>query len=166
MLRSIFITAEACEELFERLLDLGDGGGAGRGPIITTTEAPHFRRVVLERARRAGGGEVAVPQGHMGHGAGIRDGNGIMFISHTGEVHPSGFFPLSAGDARTADPVAVYRDSELFRALRRPDLLTGRCGRCEYAESCGGSRARAFAATGDPMAEDPLCLYEPAAGEP
>jgi len=159
------ITAEACEKLFEHLLDLGDGGGVGRGPIITTTEAPHFRRVVIERARRAGRGEAALPQGHMGHGAGIRDGNGIMFISHTGEVHPSGFFPLAAGETRTADPVALYRDSDLFRTLRRPDLLTGRCGRCEYAESCGGSRARAFAATGDPMAEDPLCSYEPAASK-
>jgi radical SAM protein len=156
------ITAEACERLFERLLDLGDGGGAERGPIVTTTEAPHFRRVVLERARRGGRGAAALPRGSMGHGAGIRDGNGIMFISHTGEVHPSGFFPLAAGDARRADPVALYRDSDLFRTLRRPELLNGRCGRCEYAESCGGSRARAFAATGDPMAEDPLCLYEPA----
>ena len=98
----------------------------------------------------------------MGHGAGIRDGNGIMFISHTGEVHPSGFLPLSAGDVRTADPVALYRDAPLFRTLRRPELLTGRCGRCEYAAPCGGSRARAFAATGDVMAEDPLCLYEAA----
>jgi len=151
------VTAEACERLFERLLDLGNAGG----PIITTTEAPHFRRVVLERARRAGRGMAAVPRGNMGHGAGIRDGNGIMFISHTGEVHPSGFFPLAAGDVRTADPVSLYRDSDLFRTLRRPDLLTGRCGRCEYAETCGGSRARAFAATGDPMAEAPLCLYEP-----
>ncbi|MBI1726154.1 MAG: TIGR04053 family radical SAM/SPASM domain-containing protein [Candidatus Rokubacteria bacterium] len=151
------ITAEACERLFEQLLDLGDRGG----PIITTTEAPHFRRVVLERARRAGRGEAARPRGPMGHGAGIRDGNGIMFISHTGEVHPSGFFPLSAGETRTADPVTLYRDSDLFRTLRRPELLTGRCGRCEYAAPCGGSRARAFAATGDPMAEDPLCLYQP-----
>jgi radical SAM protein len=151
------ITAEACERLFERLLDLSSDGG----PIITTTEAPHFRRVVLERARRAGRGLAPLPQGNMGHGAGIRDGNGIMFISHTGEVHPSGFFPLAAGDVRTADPVSLYRDSDLFRTLRRPDLLTGRCGRCEYAETCGGSRARAFAATGDPMAEDPLCPYEP-----
>ena len=160
------ITAEACERLFERLLDLGGNGGDAKntnaGPIITTTEAPHFRRVVLERARRAGRGQAAAPRGTMGHGAGIRDGNGIMFISHTGEVHPSGFLPLSAGNARTADPVALYRDSDLFRTLRRPELLTGRCGRCEYAETCGGSRARAFAATGDPMAEDPLCLYESA----
>jgi radical SAM protein len=152
------ITAGDCERLFERLLDLGQGGG----PIIATTEAPHFRRVVLERARRAGRGAAALPRGSMGHGAGIRDGNGIMFISHTGEVHPSGFFPLAAGDARTVDPVALYRDSDLFWTLRRPELLTGRCGCCEYAEPCGGSRARALAATGDPMAEDPLCSYEPA----
>jgi AdoMet-dependent heme synthase len=164
------ITAEACERLFERLLDMGGGDGAGgaggrgsgRGPIVTTTEAPHFRRVVLERARRAGRGEAALLRGPMGHGAGIRDGNGIMFISHTGEVWPSGFLPLSAGSVREADPVALYRDSDLFRTLRRADLLGGRCGRCEYAESCGGSRARAFAATGDPMAEDPLCPYQPA----
>ena len=152
------ITAEACERLFERLIDLGAAGG----PIITTTEAPHFRRVVLERARRAGRGEAPPPRGSMGHGAGIRDGNGIMFISQTGHVCPSGFFPLSVGDARTSDPVVLYRDSSLFRTLRRPELLKGRCGRCEYAETCGGSRARAFAATGDPMAEDPLCLYDSA----
>ncbi len=156
------ITAEACERLFERLLDLADSPG----PIITTTEAPHFRRVVVERARRAGRGAAALPRGAVGHGAGIRDGNGIMFISHTGEVRPSGFFPLSAGDVRTADPVALYRDSGLFRALRRPDLFGGRCGRCEYAEACGGSRARALAASGDPLGEDPLCLYEPLAPAP
>jgi radical SAM protein len=152
------ITAEDCERLFERLLERDNDGG----PIITTTEAPHFRRVVLERARRAGRGEAALSRGSIGHGAGIRDGNGIMFISHTGEVYPSGFLPLAAGDARTADPVALYRDSDLFRRLRRPELLIGRCGRCEYADPCGGSRARAFAATGNPMADDPLCSYEPA----
>jgi MoaA/NifB/PqqE/SkfB family radical SAM enzyme len=76
------ITAEACERLFEQLLDLGDANSASGGPIITTTEAPHFRRVVLERARRAGRGLAARPRGSMGHGAGIRDGNGIMFIFH------------------------------------------------------------------------------------
>src|SRR6266702_3694631 len=123
----------------------------------TMTEAPHFRRVALARARREG----ERPPRAAGHAAGIRDGNGIMFISHTGEVQPSGFLPLSAGDVRSADPVALYRDADLFRTLRRPELLAGRCGRCEYAATCGGSRARAFAASGDVMAEDPLCLYEP-----
>jgi MoaA/NifB/PqqE/SkfB family radical SAM enzyme len=153
------ITAAACERLFASLLDLAGPSG----PVITTTEAPHFRRVVLERARRAG--RDAAPARHpIGHGAGIRDGNGIMFISHAGLVRPSGFFALSAGNVRTADPVDLYRDAGLFRALRRPDLFGGRCGRCEWREACGGSRARAWAATGDPLAEDPLCLYEPAAG--
>jgi len=153
------ITAAACEQLFEALPGLADPSG----PVIATTEAPHFRRVLLERARRAG--HDATPGRHaMGHGAGIRDGNGIMFISHTGEVRPSGFFALPVGNVRTADPVDLYRDSGLFRALRRPDLFGGRCGRCEWREACGGSRARAFAATGDPLAEDPLCLHAPAAG--
>ncbi len=151
------ITPDECERLFDRLADLS----RTPGPLITTTEAPHFRRVALERARRAGRGQFAVPQRSIGHGAGIRDGNGIMFISHTGEVHPSGFLPLTAGNIRTVDPVALYRDSGVFRALRRTDLFGGRCGRCEYREPCGGSRARAFAATRDPLAEDPLCLYQP-----
>jgi len=152
------ITAEACERLFERLVD----PGRAPGPVITTTEAPHFRRVVVDRVRRAGRSEAPLPHRTLGHGAGMRDGNGIMFISHTGEVWPSGFLPLPAGDVRSTDPVDLYRDSGLFRGLRRPDLFGGRCGRCEWREVCGGSRARAFAATGDPLAEDPLCLYEPA----
>jgi radical SAM protein len=150
------ISADACEQLFDRLLALAGTGG----PVVTTTEAPHFRRVAQERARRDAARPVRPPA--AGHAAGIRDGNGIMFISHTGEVHPSGFLPLSAGSVRTTDPVALYRDSGLFRALRRPELYGGRCGRCEYRSTCGGSRARAWAATGDPLAEDPLCSYEPA----
>jgi len=155
------ITGEACERLFGTLLDrMGSPG-----PVITTTEAPHFRRMVVERMRRAG--HEARPAGHRpGHGAGVRDGNGIMFISHAGDVHPSGFFARSAGNVRVTDPVELYRDSALFRALRRPDRFGGRCGRCEWREVCGGSRARALAATGDPLAEDPLCLYEPAAEVP
>jgi radical SAM protein len=149
------ITPEACERLFDWLLDL-----AGTpGPVVTTTEAPHFRRAILERARGQGRGGRS--RRGVGHAAGIRDGNGIMFISHTGDVHPSGFLPPSAGNVRTADPVALYRDSGLFRVLRQPESFDGRCGRCEYHDECGGSRARAFAATGDPLGEDPLCRYEP-----
>ena len=155
------ITAQACERLFERLLERT----GAPGPVIATTEAPHFRRMALVRARAAGhnGGAPAGPRpGHAA--AGIRDGNGIMFVSDTGEVRPSGFFAYSAGNVRTASPVELYRGSGLFRALRRPDLLGGRCGRCQWREVCGGSRSRALAATGDPLAEDPLCLYEAAVG--
>ena len=152
------ITPAQCDGLFEWLLDQSDGVG----PIVTTTEAPHVRRVVVERGRRAARGRAKVPRGSIGHGAGVRDGNGIMFVSHTGEVWPSGFLPLSAGTVRDSDPVVLYRHSRLFRSLRSAEIFHGRCGRCEYADSCGGSRARAFAATGDPLGEDPLCRYQPA----
>ena len=84
-----------------------------------------------------------------------------MFVSHTGEVQPSGFLPLAAGNVRTASPVDIYRNAPLFQRLRAPTAFRGRCGRCEFREICGGSRARAYAATGDPFAEDPLCAYEP-----
>jgi len=124
------------------------------GPVLTTTEAPHFRRVVLEH-RDA---QVA-PQGH---GAGIRDGNGVMFIAHDGEVSPSGFLPIAAGNVKMQDPIAIYRDAPIFRALRNVDGFHGRCGHCEYRQVCGGSRARAYVASGgDPLGEDPLCVYEP-----
>jgi AdoMet-dependent heme synthase len=130
---------------------LAELAGHGGGPVLTTTEAPHFRRVMLQRHQ----------QSARGHAAGIRDGNGIMFISHTGDVHPSGFLPLSGGNVRRDDIVAIYRDAPLFRRLRRPELFSGRCGRCEFHAYCGGSRARAYAAGGDPFGEDPLCPYEP-----
>ena len=129
---------------------LAELSGRGSGPVVATTEAPQFRRVLLQRHRGAGA-----------HGAGVRDGNGIMFISHTGDVQPSGFLPVSAGNVRTEDVVAIYRDSPLFRRLRRPAFFAGRCGRCEFRAHCGGSRARAYAASGDPFTEDPLCPYEP-----
>jgi radical SAM protein len=154
------ITPEEAEALLGWLADRA----AEAPPLPTTTEAPHFRRVLIQRARARGGrapgsGGAAA----AGHAAGIRDGNGIMFIGATGLVYPSGFLPVPAGHVRRDDPVALYRQAPLFRALRRPDLLGGRCGRCEYRGICGGSRARAWAATGDPLAEDPLCLWEPAA---
>jgi len=136
------ISPEECETLMRWLADLPRGH-----PLVTTTEAPHYRRVVREHTGR-----------HGGHGAGVRDGNGIMFISHTGEVYPSGFLPLVAGSVRTASPLTIYRDSALFHRLRKPDTFVGRCGTCALREECGGSRARAYADSGDPFGEDPLCL--------
>ena len=150
------ISAADCERLLDWLAALP----ATSGPVVATTEAPHFRRVLLQRARQAGAAAPALSRRALA-AAGLRDGNGIMFISHTGEVYPSGFLPLSAGNVRRDDPVSIYRDSRLFRALRRPELLRGRCGRCAFRRVCGGSRARAFAGTGDLFADDPLCRYEP-----
>jgi radical SAM protein with 4Fe4S-binding SPASM domain len=84
-----------------------------------------------------------------------------LFVSHQGEIYPSGFLPLSAGNVRKDSLAEVYRTSPLFTRLRDPDALTGRCGRCEYRRICGGSRSRALALTGDPFRTDPWCGYEP-----
>ncbi len=143
------VSPDACEGIMRWAAGLP----AGR-PVVTTTEAPHYRRVVAERGRRAGAGP--------GHAAGIRDGNGIMFITHTGDVTPAGFLPIAVDSVRRRNPLEVYREADIFRRLRDPDRFGGRCGRCDYRNECGGSRARAYAATGDPLAEDPLCRYEPA----
>ena len=92
---------------------------------------------------------------------GVNAGNGFAFVSHTGDVFPSGFLPLSAGNVREQSVSAIYRHSPLFRTLRDPDALLGRCGRCEYRGICGGSRSRAYALIGNHLATDPWCAYEP-----
>ena len=145
------------------------------GFIVRTVEAPFFRRVVSRR--RAGdpapttelyqrlsgrltelmGPEVGRPRAQT---ASTRDGKGILFVAHDGEVNPAGFLPEPLGNVR-AEPIAkIYRNDLLLRRIRAADF-TGRCGRCEYADLCGGSRARAYAASGDPLGEDPACAYEP-----
>ena len=94
-------------------------------------------------------------------GFGIRDGHGIMFVSNQGDIYPAGFLPLATGNVRVDSLVDVYRDSPIFRSLHNPAEFHGKCGVCEYRTLCGGSRARAFAYTGDPLASDPFCAYEP-----
>jgi len=92
---------------------------------------------------------------------GVNDGKGFCFVSHVGDVCPSGFLPLPAGSVRERAVVDIYRNSTLFQELRNPALLTGKCGACPFREVCGGSRARAHAVTGDYLASDPSCVYEP-----
>ncbi len=148
---------------------------AAKAPFyVRTTAAPQFRRVVLQRAAR---GETPLPAAaHIRTGAGyarrpsdptaaagVNDGKGFCFVDHLGNVCPSGFLPLPAGNVREQPISRIYRESPLFRALRDPSRLKGKCGRCEFREVCGGSRARAFAFTGDPPASDPSCAYEPPA---
>ncbi len=133
---------------------------------IKTTEAPHYRRVVIQRMAKEMGTsvEALIEETNSGKGRflpGINDGKGFVFISHTGSVFPSGFLPLSGGNVRTESLVDIYRNSPIFKALRNPDLLKGKCGRCEFRSICGGSRSRAFAVTGDFLEEDPYCAYEP-----
>ena len=93
--------------------------------------------------------------------AGTRDGKGIFFVAHDGWAYPAGFLPLRLGNVRDESPVSIYRDHPLLRAVRAAEF-GGRCGRCEFRDDCGGSRARAFASSGDPLAEDPACTYIPA----
>jgi radical SAM protein with 4Fe4S-binding SPASM domain len=148
----------AAERLMEWLYDLMQTSPFA----VKTTEAPHFRRLALGKMRAAGWDGAQIRGSSVGRGFGIRDGNGIMFISRTGTVAPSGFLPLAAGNVRTASLVDIYRSSRLFAALRDVSGFKDRCGRCEYNMMCGGSRARAFAHTGDVLASDPLCPYVPA----
>ncbi len=94
---------------------------------------------------------------------GVNDAKGFVFISHLGEVFPSGFLPLSAGNIRRQSLGEIYRNSALFKALRDTSRLKGKCRVCEFRNLCGGSRARAYALTGDPFAEEPCCGYQPQA---
>jgi len=156
------ITADECEAVLAWLADL-----AGRVPFgIKTTEAPHFRRVVAERdaasAWTSDGGTGQRPRGTrlpLRATRAVNDGNGFVFVDHVGDICPSGFLPAPRGNVRECRLVDIYRDDPMFRRLRDPDALEGRCGRCRYRDVCGGSRSRAYAATGNPFAEDPLCGY-------
>ncbi|MBI3491919.1 MAG: TIGR04053 family radical SAM/SPASM domain-containing protein [Acidobacteria bacterium] len=169
------ITAEECERVLNFLYDLSLTSSFG----IKTTEAPHYQRVVWEREHPStGSGRPARVEGHarleqglptraverrrqLRAPRGVGDGNGFVFVDHVGNICPSGFLPVQRGNVRTADLGEVYRADEVFTRLRDANALMGNCGRCRFRAICGGSRSRAFAATGALMASDPLCVYEP-----
>lgn len=145
------LTGHQMEALFERLYAVSQ-----RVPFpIKTTEGQHYRRVALQQWKR-GNSQAPLPTLLP-----VNDGNGFVFVSHIGDIQPSGFLPICAGNVREHDLLDIYRDSPLFRKLREPGLLKGKCRRCEFRSICGGSRARAYAMTGDYLAEEPLCVYQP-----
>ena len=129
--------------------------------VVATTEAPSYRRVALERMRADGMNGEQIKRSGAYRSFGIRDGHGIMFVSHTGDICPAGFLPLVVGNIRQDQVSEVYRTAPVFQSLHDPSQFEGRCGFCEYSALCGGSRARAFEATGDPLASDPFCTYQP-----
>src|SRR5208283_130233 len=145
------VAAQQCEELFAILYEVQKKSHF----VVKITEAPHYRRFVAQHEsanadqHRGHPRSVAMPDmlkrsegpGHTVGLAphGVNAGKGFAFVSHTGDVYPSGFLPISAGNVRTQSLAAIYRDSELFRTLRDPAALRGRCGRCEYNDFCGGS---------------------------
>ncbi len=128
---------------------------------VATTEAPSYRRVALDRMRAEGLTGDQVKRTGAGRGFGIRDGHGIVFVSNTGDICPAGFLPLMVGNVRHDRLAGVYRNAPVFQSLHDPAQFEGRCGYCEYHALCGGSRARAYEATGNPLAEDPFCAYQP-----
>lgn len=166
------LTAEKCEALFDILYRAQKQADF----LVKITEAPHYRRFVVQRERpesRAGadrGGSLPlqlVRTEGPGHSIGlapqgVNAGNGFLFVSHAGEIFPSGFLPISAGNLRRDRLDTVYREAPLFRQLRRPSGFQGVCGVCEFNSFCGGSRSRAFALTGNFLASDPWCSYRPA----
>ena len=131
---------------------------------VKTTEAMHFRRLMAAPLLRAGKTADEVEALAMSRSFGIRDGNGIVVTSNLGDVSPAAFLPVNVGNVKERSLVELYRDEPLMRALRDPDQFKGRCGACEYHDWCGGSRARAYAWTGDPLESDPLCPYVPKPG--
>jgi AdoMet-dependent heme synthase len=128
---------------------------------VSTTEAPSFRRVALEKLREEGLTGEEIRRIGATRSYGIRDGHGIVFVSNTGDICPAGFLPLPVGNVRRHNIVEMYRYSPLFRQLHDSRNFEDRCGVCDHRSMCGGSRSRAFASTGNPLAADPICLYQP-----
>ncbi len=161
------ISAEQHEKVFNWLYDLSQNAPFD----IKSTAAPMYRRVAIQRKRTESKGKPVTFQGAGFQYAdglnrptkGVNDGNGFLFISHIGEIQPSGFLPITAGNVRADDIVDVYRNSKLFTDLRSPEKIKGRCGVCEFRDVCGGQRGRAYGVTGDYLESDPACVYVPSA---
>jgi len=156
------ISAAEAEQVFETLYTISQRVRFH----IKTTEGQHYRRFLLQQRAKAApraSGDSTPARGRVPSRLGVNDGKGFVFISHLGDVFPSGFMPLFTGNVRESPLSEIYRESPLMQALRDPDCLKGKCCLCEYRNICGGSRARAFAVTGDPFAPDPLCAYNPEA---
>jgi len=153
------LTAEEYEEVFALLY-----GMSKSAPFdIKTTEAQHYRRFVAQQRKKGGQTEnnASPVASVIARQGGINDGKGLVFVSHTGEIFPSGFLPISAGNVRHDSLADTYRHSPLFQKLRLPADFAGKCGACDYRNLCGGSRSRAFALTGDPFGSDPRCSHVP-----
>ncbi|HEX9162391.1 MAG TPA: TIGR04053 family radical SAM/SPASM domain-containing protein [Thermoanaerobaculia bacterium] len=178
------IEPEEVEQLFGKLYEISK-----RVPFsVRTTEAMHYRRFQLQQMN---GGDCSslidpktglvdpstlfvnmiqknIPRGIQPNAItraprGVNEAKGFAFISHIGDVFPSGFLPLKAGNVKKESLVDIYRNSDVFTSLRDTSRLKGKCGICEFRELCGGSRSRAWSVTGDVFESDPICTYQPVA---
>ncbi len=125
------------------------------------TCAPHYYRIMRQEARKEGRTISYETDGMAAMTRGCLAGSGVCFISHRGDVQPCGYLPLVAGNVVEKPLGEIWNNSELFGKLRKIDDLGGKCGLCEYRSFCAGCRARAYYETGDCMAEEPYCVYEP-----
>ena len=154
-LRDDMVSPQEHEQVFNWLYDLSQ-----ISPIaVRTTLGQPYRRVMMQHQQAAGKPAASSPAGHPMPST--NDGKGVCFISHIGEVQPSGFLPISAGNVRTGHLGEIYRHAPLFQELRDSSLLKGKCGVCPFNEVCGGCRARAYAMTGDYLQSDPSCVFQP-----
>jgi radical SAM protein len=151
------LTSQEYEKIFEFLYEISKVA-----PFeVKTTEGLHYRRYIAQRLKAEHGGRGGVNGRLLWRTTAVSDGRGFVFISHTGEIYPSGFLPVSGGNVRNDSLVDVYQNSSLFRILREPSAKLGKCGYCEFTKICGGSRARAYALTGNYLEADPRCCYQP-----
>ncbi len=160
------ISAQRHEQVFNWLYELSQ-----QAPFdIKATAAPMYRRVAIQRKKEEStkgqrvtfqGAGFQYADGLNRPTKGVNDGNGFLFISHLGQIMPSGFLPINCGNVRELDIVDVYRNHAVFRDLRNYDRLKGKCGVCDFRDVCGGQRGRAYGVTGDYMETDPACAYEP-----
>jgi len=181
------LSGEDFERVFGKIYELSQRANFQ----IKTTEGMHYRRYLLQHnleERKMGHGHLGAAhpgsnpapaaynpgtpttdvatRNHSWATRRVNDGKGFMFISHTGNVYPSGFLPIHAGNIRETPLADIYRNAPIFKALRDTKQLEGKCGACEFKEICGGSRARAYALTGDPLAQEPCCIYQPKNWDP
>ncbi len=148
-------SAEEHEEVYRWLMDLEKTVPY----LIKTTLGQHYRRVLLQDSLKDGN-DLEKTWAKVSR-ASANDGKGVCFVSHVGEVFPSGFLPVACGNVRKESVMEIYRSSPIFQALRDPDKLTGKCGQCPFRMVCGGCRARAYAFTGDYLAAEPSCSFDP-----
>jgi radical SAM protein with 4Fe4S-binding SPASM domain len=146
---------------YERVLNWFYERSKDAGIALKATCAPHYFRIVRQRAKAEGVQPPTHSHGHDAMTKGCLAGSGVCFVSHKGEVYPCGYLPVSAGNVRLQDFKSIWEDAEVFRVLRDEDNLQGKCGDCEYRRVCMGCRARAYACTGNYLAPEPYCVYEP-----
>jgi radical SAM protein with 4Fe4S-binding SPASM domain len=153
------LAGEQYEEVFETIYEISKTSSFE----VKTTEAMHYRRFIAQKQKQERGLDAHSAESHRTafRTAGVSDGKGFVFVSHLGDIYPSGFLPVYTGNVRTDSLVDVYRNGGVFKILRDTHAREGKCGICEYQKICGGSRSRAYWTTGDYMAEDPRCVYQP-----